>query len=196
MHFEWQATGLSNEKGIDWERQHSTICYLKRMRNGIISSDGQADKETLEKQLKWFSFKQNYFSALVSSPTPFGEGAILENIIPDESEQFVMTYRAEVPYDGSQALHFYFGPNDLNNLEATGLEEVGRVIDYGWWIFGWVNRNLILPLYGFIAKYIGNMGLIVLLLTLIIKSVLFPITWKNFMSSAKMRCLGPICRDQ
>ena len=136
MHFEWQATGLSNEKGIDWERQHSAIYYLEANEERNYLSDGQADKETLEKQLKWFSFKQNYFSALVSSPTPFGEGAILENIIPDESEQFVMTYRAEVPYDGSQALHFYFGPNDLNNLEATGLEEVGRVIDYGWWILG------------------------------------------------------------
>ena len=191
MQFEWQATGLSNEKGIDWERQHSAIYYLEEDEERDYLSDGQADEETIENKLEWFSFKQNYFSALVSSPTPFGQGAVLENIVPEENQEYVMTYRATVPYDGSQALHFYFGPNDLNNLEATGLEEVGRVIDYGWWIFGWVNRNLILPLYGFIAKYIGNMGLIVLLLTLIIKSVLFPITWKNFMSSAKMRVLRP-----
>ena len=139
--------------------------------------------------------KQNYFSSLVSSNEEFGKGAYLENILPTEDEKYVMTYRAKVPYDGSQELHFYFGPNDLDNLEATGLEEVGRVIDYGWWIFGWVNRNIILPLYGFIAKYVGNMGLIVLLLTLIIKSVLFPITWKNFMSSAKMRVLRPELQD-
>jgi YidC/Oxa1 family membrane protein insertase len=79
----------------------------------------------------------------------------------------------------------------LAELEATGLDEVGRIIDYGWWIFGWVNRNMILPVYGFIAKYIGNLGLIVLVLTLVIKSALFPITWKNFMSSAKMRVLRP-----
>ena len=68
---------------------------------------------------------------------------------------------------------------------------MGRIIDYGWWIFGWVNRNMILPVYGFIAKYIVNLGLIVLVLTLVIKSALFPITWKNYMSSAKMRVLRP-----
>jgi YidC/Oxa1 family membrane protein insertase len=101
-----------------------------------------------------------------------------------------MGYRAALPYDG-QPLHFYFGPNDLNELETTGLEEAGRIIDYGWWIFGWVNRNVILPVYGFVAKYIGNMGLIILVLTLIIKSALFPVTWKNYMSSAKMRLLRP-----
>ena len=195
MLFEWKATGLKNEKGIDWERQHSAIYYLEEGEDRDYLSDGREDDESLEQDLVWFAFKQNYFSSLVSSNEEFGKGAYLENILPTEDEKYVMTYRAKVPYDGSQELHFYFGPNDLDNLEATGLEEVGRVIDYGWWIFGWVNRNIILPLYGFIAKYVGNMGLIVLLLTLIIKSVLFPITWKNFMSSAKMRVLRPELQD-
>jgi len=68
---------------------------------------------------------------------------------------------------------------------------VGRIIDYGWWIFGWVNRNVILPVYNFIATYIGNLGLIILVLTLIIKMALSPITWKNFVSSARMRVLRP-----
>ena len=112
------------------------------------------------------------------------------NILPEDDTTYVMGYMAELPYDGQQ-LHFYFGPNDLASLETTGFEEVGRIIDYGWWIFGWVNRNVILPVYDFVANYIGNMGLIILVLTLVIKSALFPITWKNYMSSAKMRVLGP-----
>ena len=153
-------------------------------------SDGSEDDAVLEEGLSWLSFKQNYFSALVGSPQPFAPGARIANVLPAEDTTYVMGYQAELPYDG-QPLHFYFGPNDLAELEATGFEEVGRIIDYGWWIFGWVNRNIILPVYGFIAKYVVNLGLIVLVLTLIIKSALFPITWKNYMSSAKMRVLRP-----
>ena len=188
--FTWSAVGERNEKGLQWERQHSAIYYLELGEERDYLSDGAEDEEVLEEGLAWLSFKQNYFSALVSSPQPFDPGARIANVLPQDDTTYVMGYVAELPYDG-QPLHFYFGPNDLAELEATGLEEVGRIIDYGWWIFGWVNRNIILPIYGFIAKYIGNLGLIVLVLTLIIKSALFPITWKNFMSSAKMRVLRP-----
>jgi len=188
--FTWNAVGQRNEKGLAWERQHSAIYYLELGEERDYLSDGQEDDEVLEESLSWLSFKQNYFSALVSSPQPFAPGAKLANVMPADDTTYVMGYAAELPYDG-QPLHFYFGPNDLASLETTGLTEVGRIIDYGWWIFGWVNRNLILKVYGFIAQYIGNLGLIVLILTLVIKSVLFPITWKNFMSSAKMRLLRP-----
>lgn len=188
--FTWNAVGQRNEKGLAWERQHSAIYYLELGEERDYLSDGQEDDEVLEESLSWLSFKQNYFSALVSSPQPFAPGAKLANVMPADDTTYVMGYAAELPYNG-QPLHFYFGPNDLASLETTGLTEVGRIIDYGWWIFGWVNRNIILPVYGFVAQYIGNLGLIVLILTLIIKSVLFPITWKNFMSSAKMRVLRP-----
>ena len=188
--FDWSAVGQRNEKGLQWERQHSAIYYLELGEERDYLSDGTEDEEVLEEGLSWLSFKQNYFSALVSSPQPFAPGAKIANVLPADDTTYVMGYVAELPYDG-QPLHFYFGPNDLVELEATGLDEVGRIIDYGWWIFGWVNRNMILPVYGFIAKYIVNLGLIVLVLTLVIKSALFPITWKNYMSSAKMRVLRP-----
>ena len=88
-------------------------------------------------------------------------------------------------------LRFYFGPNDASILKTTGWGEIGRVIDFGWWIFGWINRNVIFPIYAFLAANRICAGLIVLILTLLIKSVLFPITWKNYVSSAKMRVLKP-----
>ena len=188
--FTWYAVGERNEKGLKWERQHSAVYYLELGEERDYLSDGTEDEEVLEEGVSWLSFKQNYFSALVSSPQPFAPGARIANVLPADDTSYVMGYEAELPYDG-QPLHFYFGPNDLAELDATGLEEVGRIIDYGWWIFGWVNRNIILPIYVFIAQYVGNLGLIVLILTLVIKSALFPITWKNFMSSAKMRVLRP-----
>ena len=188
--FSWNAVGQQNEKGIQWERQHSAIYYLELGEERDYLTDGNEDSEELESPLSWMAFKQNYFSAMVSSPQPFAAGGTIANVMPENDTAYVMGYSATLPYDG-QPLHFYFGPNDLKSLEATGLDEVGRIIDYGWWIFGWVNRNVILPVYNFIATYIGNLGLIILVLTLIIKMALSPITWKNFVSSARMRVLRP-----
>jgi YidC/Oxa1 family membrane protein insertase len=93
--------------------------------------------------------------------------------------------------NAASSFQFYFGPNEIEALNATELGEVDRIIDYGWWIFGWVNRNLILPLYNVLNHSIASAGLIILIITLVIKLVLSPITWKNFMSSAKMRVLKP-----
>ena len=188
--FSWNAVGQQNEKGLQWERQHSAIYYLELGEERDYLTDGNEDSEDLESPLSWMAFKQNYFSAMVSSPQPFAAGGTIANVLPENDTAYVMGYSATIPYDG-QPLHFYFGPNELNALEATGLDEVGRIIDYGWWIFGWVNRNVILPVYNFIATYIGNLGLIILVLTLIIKMALSPITWKNFVSSARMRVLRP-----
>jgi len=129
--FTWNAVGQRNEKGLAWERQHSAIYYLELGEERDYLSDGQEDDEVLEESLSWLSFKQNYFSALVSSPQPFAPGAKLANVMPADDTTYVMGYAAELPYDG-QPLHFYFGPNDLASLETTGLTEVGRIIDYGW----------------------------------------------------------------
>ena len=188
--FTWNALGQRNEKGLQWERQHSAIYYLELGEERDYLSDGQEDDEVLESGLSWLAFKQNYFSALVGSPEPFAAGR--------QNRQHPARGRHNVR-DGLRgraalrrpAASLLLWPQRLGVAGDHWFEEVGRIIDYGWWIFGWVNRNVILPVYGFVANYIGNMGLIILVLTLVIKSALFPITWKNYMSSAKMRVLRP-----
>lgn len=197
--FRWTMDGIHNEKGIEWERQHSSTYYREKGRGRSYLSESREDDAIVEETpFEWVAFKQNYFSAIVSAPAGFTSGGVA-SAPPAESDTTVnMRYAADLMLpttaagDGSSAyLEFYFGPNDLDHLEKTGLEEVGRIIDFGWWIFGWVNRNLIFPLYQFLTGFIGSAGLIVLVLTLIIKSLLFPITWKNYLSSAKMRVLRP-----
>jgi len=119
-------------------------------------------------------------------------------VLVDGDTLNTLLFSAELPFEArvtgnriEKSLDFYFGPNKLEELNNTGLNEVGHIIDYGWWIFGWVNRNAILPLYDFLHSRIASAGLIILIITLVIKTFLFPITWKNFMSSAKMRVLRP-----
>lgn len=192
----WKATGEANEKGIDWERQHSAIYYKEQGLSRDYLTDGGEDEAVTEAPLEWVAFKQNFFSALVSSPQGFGTGASLSQTPLGEDSTATMRFDAGMPLvpqpgKSAYALSFYFGPNDLPHLEATGLSEVERIIDYGWWIFGWVNREWILPVYSYLSGHIASAGLVILLLTLLIKLALSPVTWKNYVSSAKMRLLRP-----
>ena len=197
--FQWQADGAHNEKGIDVERQKSSIYYREQGRGRDYLSEGTDKSTDIEEPVEWVAFKQNYFSAIVGTDVGFTSGR-LRSLPPTDATDTTMTMRYGMDValptedvDGREMadLRFYFGPNDASTLKTTGWDEIGRVIDFGWWIFGWINRNLIFPIYAFLASYIGSAGLIILILTLLIKSVLFPITWKNYVSSAKMRVLKP-----
>jgi len=194
----WSATGLRNEKGLEWERQHTSIFYKEEGRGRDYLSEGRSDEETIEYNLEWIAFKQDFFSAIVSVDGGFEKGAILSNQLFEEDTTSTLLFSAELPMVAKSLggtmehnLSFYFGPNDLELINATGLTEIGKIIDYGWWIFGWVNRNFILPLYDYLNARFMSAGLIILIITLIIKMFLFPITWKNFVSSAKMKMLRP-----
>ncbi|MCH1575434.1 MAG: membrane protein insertase YidC [Flavobacteriales bacterium] len=197
--FQWQADGRHNEKGLEWERQRSSIYYREQGHGRDYLYEGRDDEADIEDPVEWVAFKQNYFSAIVGSEAGFNSGK-LRSLPPVNEEDTTINMRfgmdvtlPTADIDGREiaAVQFYFGPNDVNALNTTGWGEIGRVIDFGWWIFGWINRNIIFWVYSFLAKYIGSAGLIVLIMTLLIKSVLFPITWKNYVSSAKMRILKP-----
>ncbi len=197
--FQWQADGRHNEKGLEWERQRSSIYYREQGRGRDYLYEGRDDETEIEDPVEWVAFKQNYFSAIVGTDAGFNSGK-LRSLPPVNEEDTTINMRfgmdvtlPTADIDGREiaAVQFYFGPNDVNALGTTGWGEIGRVIDFGWWIFGWINRNVIFPIYALLAKYIGSAGLIVLIMTLLIKSALFPITWKNYVSSAKMRLLKP-----
>jgi YidC/Oxa1 family membrane protein insertase len=196
--FIWEAEGMPNEKGIDWERQHSSIYYKEVGLGRDYLTDGQSKDLITEEPLEWLAFKQNFFSAIVRNESNFLPGASLQTVVPEEDSTVTMAYAAALPFEvqrvgtvTASTFEFYLGPNEQNVLESLGWEEADRIIDYGWWIFGWVNRNVILPLYNMISTRVASVGIIVLIITLIIKLALSPVTWKNFMSSAKMRVLRP-----
>mgnify|MGYP001316908011 FL=1 len=196
--FMWEAEGMPNEKGIDWERQHSSIYYKEVGLGRDYLTDGQSKDLITEEPLEWLAFKQNFFSAIVRNEGNFLPGASLKTVVPEEDSTVTMAYAAALPFEvqrvgtvAASTFEFYLGPNEQNALESLGWEEADRIIDYGWWIFGWVNRNVILPLYNLISTRVASVGIIVLIITLIIKLALSPVTWKNFMSSAKMRVLRP-----
>lgn len=196
---DWTAAGYHIEKGVEWERQHSSVFYREMDRGRDYLGEGRDNEEKLERTLNWMAFKQNYFSSIVISEEGFPAGAFVRSYPPvDERDTTVnMFYEARLPLGftnasvASKRLQFYFGPNDLDEFKKLDVDELGKIIDYGWWIFGWVNRWMVRPTFEFLLGLLGNVGITIIVLTILIKLLLAPITWKNFMSAAKMRVLRP-----
>ncbi|MFN0032076.1 MAG: membrane protein insertase YidC [Flavobacteriales bacterium] len=196
LRIEWYAAGHSNERGIAAERTKCTVFYREAAQDRDYLSETSSDQYITEQPLTWMAFKQDYFSAALYSNEPFPAGADLR-IDPALDSTHTKYYWANMALparsgaDAQYDLNLYLGPNDYTELNATGVEEFHRIIDYGWSIIGVVNRYCVRPLFWFFSTFIGSWGLIILLVTIVIKTVLFPITWKNFLSSAKMRVLKP-----
>ncbi|PCI93887.1 MAG: membrane protein insertase YidC [Flavobacteriales bacterium] len=203
----WSIFAPNQEKTIPNQQQKSTIYY--KYNNGDIDYifETKYEGDELISPVDWIMFKQQYFnSTIIATEKPFEKGAAsegkgqfdIETIELPEGQttnyvQGMSTYLT-IPYDGgnneSFAMQYYFGPNRSQNLEAVGIG-LEETLDYGWGIFGWVNTILIRPVFDFLNGFNISIGIIILLLTLIIKSVLFPITWKTYLSSAKMKVLKP-----
>ncbi|MCC6599716.1 MAG: membrane protein insertase YidC [Crocinitomicaceae bacterium] len=196
INFHWKADGLQNEKGLSAERGKSSVYFCPAEGERDYLNEAKSDEETTEEKTTWVAYKQNYFSAAVIARDGFLPQSKLSVSVPEDSAhtkifESTLGLPLAAGENTSTALTFFFGPNDYKVLKSLDVNEFDRIIDYGWSIIGTVNRYLIRPLFWFLSSFIGSFGLIILIVTLIIKMILFPVTWKNFLSSAKMRVLKP-----
>lgn len=195
----WSMFTPNQEKTIANQQQHSTIYYKYITGDIDYIFETKYEKEQLEADINWVMFKQQYFnSTLMSLEQPFDSDSDIETInIPEEkAKDYVqgMSANISIPFNGAPnetfKMQYYFGPNRHEDLAAVE-NDLEESLDYGWGIFGWTNMILIRPVFDFLNSLDLSIGWIILLLTLIIKSILFPITWKTYLSSAKMRVLKP-----
>jgi len=195
----WNMFTPNQEKTIANQQQHSTIYYKYVTGDIDYIFETKYEKEDLTADINWVMFKQQYFnSTLMALDQPFDSDSDIETInIPEEKAiDYVqgMMANISIPFNGTPnetfKTQFYFGPNRHEDLAAVE-QDLEESLDYGWGIFGWTNMILIRPVFDFLIGFDLSIGWIILLLTLIIKSILFPITWKTYLSSAKMRVLKP-----
>ncbi|MBE7443533.1 MAG: membrane protein insertase YidC [Flavobacteriales bacterium] len=196
----WSMFTPNLEKTIASQQHASTIYYKYNKGEVDYINEMKYEKENLVASIDWVMFRQQYFNAtLIAKNQPFDKtDATIETIEIKEGKtpNYVegMATNLTLPLVGEEKekieLQFYFGPNkyDILTEYGIGLEET---MNYGWGIFGWVNAILIRPVFNLLNSTGMHVGLIILLLTFIIKLVLFPITWKTYLSSAKMRVLKP-----
>ncbi|MCB9334606.1 MAG: membrane protein insertase YidC [Flavobacteriales bacterium] len=194
----WSMLTPNQEKTIENQKQKSTIYYRYNKGEVDYINEMKFEEETLEASVDWIMFKQQYFnSTLISKGEPFlnTDGKIKTTELAQSSNYVQgMSTALTIPFNGgnqeSFPMQFYFGPNKYEILKdmEIGLDET---MNYGWGIFGWVNAILVRPAFAMLNQTGMNIGIVILLLTFIIKLVLFPITWKTYLSSAKMRVLKP-----
>ncbi len=197
LDFVWEVYMPQLEKSFDNENDYSTISYhFPDDEVSELSSRGKEENsEEINTRLKWIAFKQQFFSSIFVSEDNFSNAYLeFEKLDPNLKHLKRTTAKIGIPYDVSpnqtKSYLFYFGPNHYNTLKKYD-RSFEEVIPLGWGIFGWVNKFLIIPVFNFLNGYTGNYGIIILLLTIFIKILVFPLTYKSYMSSAKMRVLKP-----
>ncbi len=203
LEMQWASKIRQQEKGRKFEERYSTIEYKYLADDVEKLSESKNDEKKLENKVKWIAFKDQFFSSILISNDAFSS-TTLNSTVEAENSNYLKSYNANmtVAFDptGKQPTTFqlFLGPNQYKILSSydKGLEgdaklKLKQLIPLGWGIFGWVNQLVIIPLFNLLNRFIGNFGIIILLMTFIIKMFLFPLTYKSYMSSAKMRVLKP-----
>ncbi|WP_103920255.1 membrane protein insertase YidC [Candidatus Venteria ishoeyi] len=196
LDLKWQFYVPGQEKGRKFEDQYSTI-YFKHKDDEVdyLSETKDDDSESIPTKVKWISYKQQFFATTLIADNFFLNADINQNKTIDDPK-YLKFYQSAigVPFNNSSNesinMQFYFGPTHYTSLKKFDLD-LEQMVPLGWGIFGWVNRFAIIPVFNFLGSFISNYGIIILLLTILIKLVLFPLTYKSYMSSAKMRVLKP-----
>ncbi|MDD3876841.1 MAG: membrane protein insertase YidC [Bacteroidales bacterium] len=195
INFDWSNEAPSLEKSIDNERNASTI-YYKFLADDVENLSERKDgKESLNNKLKWIALKQQFFSTVVVAQENF-MNAEVETITNKERLDIVKNLKTSIgiPYENKMDyvfnMKFYFLPNHFNTLKSYDLS-FEEIVPLGWGIFSWINRFAVIPVFNFLNGFNLNYGLIILILTILIKILLFPIAYKTYSSSAKMRILKP-----
>ena len=191
----WDTKLLQQEKDIKNERMYSTTYY--KIVDGDVDFISETEDEELtlnEGKVKWISFKQHFFSAALIARESFNKADIGIKILADSSAVKAYVAKLSLPFKNQDVndfkMEFYFGSNKFSQLKDQGYD-LEQQVKMGWGPLRWINRYLVLPIFNFFETFNISYGIIILLLTLILKTVLFPFTYKSYLSMAKMRVLKP-----
>ena len=194
--FTWVDHIKRLEQDLAQNRQHSTINFMTADGSfDYVSISDETETETPSAPIKWVTNKQNFFSAGIIAETPFLGGTLTSTTNLNDTT-YVKTFSSELQIPVSDVLAggagftYYFGPNDYRVLKNV-TDGFDRNVDLGWGIFAWMNKLIIIPAFKFLENYFSNYGIIIILLVLYIKTILFPLTYKSYISMAKMKVLKP-----
>ena len=202
IQIDWANTTFQNEKGFQNENMYTTLSYRFPDETSIeeLGMSEGAKSKNISTQVNWVAFKQQFFSSVFIAPDNVSYANLaFDTAAPESSLLKTFTAQMGVPYTPQTEGYdfaFYFGPNTYSILKKIG-EPGGadiyleRLVPLGWGIFGWVNRWCVIPVFDFLRNYIGSFGIIIFILVLLVKLVISPLTYKSYVSMAKMRLVKP-----
>lgn len=196
MYLDWQLKGYRHAKSISYENRYSRLTYeYEDEKHAKLSPSGEDDE--LEKDVTWMNFRQHFFSSMLLTDTPFKEVKLTSvDLVKDEEVDttFTKQYGAKMllePKNGalSYNMNMYYGPSDYQIFKKYG-RNLDEAMPLGWGIFGVINKYIIIPLFGFLSDFLPA-GIAIIVLTILIKLLLSPVQYKQYLAQAKMKILKP-----
>lgn len=190
----WETSLHQKEFNAKSERERSTIFYKELDGSVKHLSETGDEKEELDKKVNWIAYKQHFFSAVLTSKQALSNTKVAVNfstqdhIVKHYSTSADLDFSAQK--DNNYAFNFFFGPNKYKVLKAQG-NDFQKIINMGWGPMGWINKFITVPIFDFLDGYHLGYGIIILILTIFLKGILFPLNFKSYQSMAKMRVLKP-----
>ncbi|MDH3699105.1 MAG: membrane protein insertase YidC [Flavobacteriaceae bacterium] len=194
---QWDLKGIRHNKSVQYENRYSRLTY-KYEDDKVSKLSESGDDEESEIDVQWLSYRQHFFSSILATKTPFETAELATvNLVEEETKEtmFTKAYATKVPlqYDGGEldyAMNWYYGPTDLRVLDDYKEYGLADSIPYGWGIFGWINRYIFTPFYGFLTSFLP-FGIAIVVMTIIVRVAMSPVTYKSYLSQAKMKVLKP-----
>ena len=192
----WKTNAFRNSKSIDYENRYTELTYgYESDKVDYLSLSG--DDEELVEEVRWVSYRQHFFSSIIVPNNPFNKILMKSNdLAVDKSlkEKYTKSFESEFYLDNKKGdldsdFKFYFGPSDYQTLKNFK-GDLEASIPLGWGIFGWINRFVFLPLFGFLSSFLPH-GISIIIMTIIVRLAMSPVTYKSYVSQIKMKVLRP-----
>jgi YidC/Oxa1 family membrane protein insertase len=194
---QWDLKAFRNEKSVSYENRYTEVVYEYEDGKDTYIGQGEDERETAA-DVTYAAYKQHFFTSILLTKTPFKTADFHSvNLVDDDQRDTLFTkqFRMEAPlaFNGSgeidYKMNWYYGPADYKLLNSYD-RNLDELIPLGWGIIGWINKLIFVPLFGFLSNFIAY-GIAIIIFTILIKIAMSPITYKSFLSQAKMRVLRP-----
>ena len=198
LNLSWLVNVRKQEKDMAQERQYSTVSYNNTDGDNETLNNTKDDQKTIaDKKITWVSFKDHFFSSVLINPKGVDKADLAVNTDVNDTtivKQMSAGLVIQRSTDGTFPALFYFGPNQFSTLQDQGFG-LEKIVDLGWGPLKYINRFAVLPVFNILKQFDWNYGLIIFTLTIVLKLVLSPLTYKSYLSMAKMRVLKPEMDD-
>lgn len=198
LRMSWDVNIPRIEKGYKNEKQYSKVAYKYPNSNDVenLTKNKDLAQKTINQKVSWFAVQQQFFSAILVAPNDISNLDLTSKFYP-EGDENLMACNALMMFDVenresefSVPLQFYFGPNHYNTLKQYD-KDFEELLPLGGWLIGSISKFIIIPIFNWLSKFISNYGIIILILTILLKIAISPLTLKSYVSSAKMRVIKP-----
>ena len=198
LRLDWKLRSFRTEKSIKYENQYTDLRYLQDGEFEYMNAMSDEDEEEA-REVDWIAFKQQFFTSVLLTDESFSTANLKSvNLVEDEYIDTVFTkqYSASIPLEAKNgeldySMNMYYGPVDYAVLSKYEGQQLDRIVSLGWGIFRWINKYVFIPVFSVLSSIIGNYGIVIILMTIVVRIIMSPVVYKSYLSSAKMKVLRP-----